>query len=129
MVPVTAAEAPKTRTEWCALSGKERRLILRAVKRDEVVTDERLRRAALGWAEDVLRQHAAPRPGRRTGLAFTAFWVLSEAVTGPAGAAAAGRIYSGDPGYDSLPAVRRMAERTRAAVGRAEHDSRRRRTT
>lgn len=120
MVHVTAAEAPNTRAQWCALSGKERRQILRAVKRNEVVTDERLRIAALGWAEDVLRQHSAPRPGRRRGLAFTTFWALSEAVTGPAGAAAAGSIYSGEPGYDFLPAVRRMAERTRAALERPD---------
>ena len=118
MVHVTAADAPNTRTQWCALSGKERRQVLRAVKRNEVVADERLQVAALGWAEDVLRQHAAPRHERRRGLIFTAFWILSEAVTGPAGAA--GSIYSAEPGYDFLPAVRRMAERTRTAVERRD---------
>lgn len=118
MVHVRAAHAPGTRTAWCALSGEERRRILRALRANEVITDERLRRAASGWAEDVLRHHAAARPERRKGLALTVLWVLAEAVTGPAGAAAAGSIYSGEPGYDFLPAVRRMAERTRAHVGR-----------
>ena len=47
-------------------------------------------------------------------LAWWLTWVATEVIGGAT--AVSGSIYSGEPGYDFLPAVRRMAERVRQAT-------------
>ena len=113
MVNVAEHEMPDARAEWCSLSSRERRQVIRAVKREESVNDERLRRAACGWADAVLARHAAGGRRRRNGYLETVFWVATDVIGGTTATAASGGIYSGEPGYDFLPAVRRMAERIR----------------
>ena len=116
MVNVPEHEIPDTRAEWCSLSSRERRHVIRALKRDEPLRDERLRHAASGWAAAVLARHAAAGRQRRKDYLETMFWVATDVIGGTTAIAASGGTYSGEPGYDFLPAVRRVAERVRQAA-------------
>jgi hypothetical protein len=96
------------------MTPKRRREIIRMIKRGRPVSDSE-RAAACGCASAVLaRNNPGARVATRTRLVSIA-WALLEGAGGPAGLIGTPSIFSGDPLYDALSAVPRMAKRVHAS--------------
>ncbi len=99
--------------DWQRLSERQRRLIVREARNGKSPALPELTQAACAWATWVIEQNSAVSAGKR--LQRTLAWLTlgMEMLTGAAGVAASPGIYSGEPGYEVLPVVRRAAAAVR----------------
>lgn len=109
----------KSLSYWQRLSERQRRSIIREARSGKCPALPELTQAACAWATWVIEQNAVTAPRRRLqrGLAWLALGM--EMSTGAAGIVASPGIYSGEPGYEVLPVVRRAAAAVRDACCKA----------
>lgn len=96
-------------SQWRKLSERQRRRIVRAARKGIRPDTAVLVEAACAWAVWVLDQNDMRAAIGLRQRALDWLLIAMEMLTGATGVAASPGIYSGEPGYEFLPVVRRAA--------------------
>jgi len=96
-------------SRWRNLSERQRRSIVRAARKGVRPDTAELVEAACAWAAWVTDQNKTRAATSLVQKALDWLVIAMEMLTGPTGAAVSPGIYSGQPGYEFLPAVQRAA--------------------